>query len=177
MRHLLMHSFSLTFLLALLAGLFTPYAFAQPLPPMTTTQASEKIVRAFLQTVRAGKDPDAAGQYLAGNVLAHQLNAENMTTVERTPQNYADHVREFLKTYGPYAFEITELIAQDDKVYARWKQTGKHLAEIDGHPATGGPLVELASAVYRLEHGKIVEYWIQIDRLGFERQLQNLARK
>lgn len=78
MRHLLMHSLALKLLLALMAGLFTPYVFAQPLHPMTTTQASETIVRAFLQTVRAGKDPDAASQYLAGKVLAHQLNAENM---------------------------------------------------------------------------------------------------
>jgi predicted ester cyclase len=77
--------------------------------------------------------------------------------------------------YGPFGFEITELIAQGDKVYARWKQTGKHLAEIDGHAATGRPLIELASAVYRVENGRIAEYWIQIDRLGFEKQLQSHA--
>ena len=63
-------------------------------------------------------------------------------------------------------------------MYARWKQTGKHLAEIDGYPATGLPLIEVASAVYRLENGKIVEYWIQIDRAGFDKQLkQNAAKK
>lgn len=74
--------------------------------------------------------------------------------------------------YGNFTFEVTELIAEGDKVYARWIQHGKHLAEIDGYQATGKPLAEIASAVYRLEHGKIVEYWIQIDRLGFEKQLQ-----
>jgi predicted ester cyclase len=170
-----MHSLTPKLLLALLLGLFYQVVLAQKSTPMTATQASEKIVRAFLQTVRSGNNPDAAGEYLAGKVLAHQLNAENMAVVERTPQQYAEHVKEFLKMYGPFGFEITELIAQGDKVYARWKQTGKHLAEIDGHAATGQPLVELASAVYRVENGKIAEYWIQIDRLGFEKQLQSHA--
>jgi predicted ester cyclase len=104
--------------------------------------------------------------------LAHQENAEGETIVKRTPGNYADHVRDFLRMYGKYSFEITELIAENDKVYVRWKQTGRHLAEIDGHPATGKPLVEIASAVYRVENNRIAEYWIQIDRLGFEKQLQ-----
>ncbi len=61
-------------------------------------------------------------------------------------------------------------------VYARRTQTGRHLAELDGYPPTGLPLVEVASAVYRLENGKIAEYWIQIDRLGLERPLQHNAK-
>ena len=100
------------------------------------------------------------------------MNAEEQTTVKRNPKNYTEHVKEFLKLYGNYSFEITELIADCDRVYARWIQKGKHLVEIDGYEATGKPLTEIASCVYRLENGKIVEYWIQIDRLGFEKQLQ-----
>lgn len=142
---------------------------------MQNTKVSEKIVRDFLLTVRSGKHPDQAGEFLADKVLAHQMNAENPQTVERTPQDYSGHVKEFLRMYGKFQFEITELIAQDNKVYARWKQTGKHLSEIDGYAASGLPLIEVASAVYRIEKGKIVEYWIQIDRAGFDRKLQQTA--
>jgi predicted ester cyclase len=39
------------------------------------------------------------------------------------------------------------------------------------------PLIKLASAVYRLENGKIAEHWIQIDRMGLEKQLQDNAHK
>ena len=156
--------------------LLLPALHAQNASKMTTStpsKSSAEIIREFLLVVRSGKDPDRAGEYLADQVLAHQVNAENPVSVPRTPGNYADHVKEFLKLYGPFTFEITELISQDDKVYARWRQTGRHLAPIENYPPTGLPLVELASAVYRLENGKIVEYWIQIDRLGFERQLQH----
>lgn len=139
--------------------------------PINSSAKNKKQIRQFLTEVRSGKSPDHAGLYMADTLLAHQLNAEEETTVKRTPQNYAEHINEFLTLYGDFHFEITELIAEDDRVYARWKQTGKHMATIDGHPATGKPIIEIASAVYRLENGKIKEYWIQIDRLGLEKQL------
>lgn len=134
---------------------------------------NKKVVRKFLEDVRSGKSPDDAGLYMNDTLLAHQMNAEEETTVKRTPQNYTEHIKEFLTLYGHFKFEITELIAENDKVYVRWKQTGKHLGTIDSYPATGKQLVEIASAVYRLEKGKIAEYWIQTDRSGLERQLRN----
>jgi len=133
---------------------------------------NKEIVRQFLETVRSGKEPENTTKFMADTIYAHQMNAEEQTTVKRNPKNYTEHVKEFLKLYGNYSFEITELIADCDRVYARWIQKGKHLVEIDGYEATGKPLTEIASCVYRLENGKIVEYWIQIDRLGFEKQLQ-----
>jgi predicted ester cyclase len=137
------------------------------------TIENKKTVKLFLEQVRSGKLPDNAKLFMADTVLAHQMNSEEQTTVTRNPKNYADHIREFLKMYGNYSFEITELIAEGNKVYARWIQTGNHLTEIDRYLPTSKPLTEIASCVYGLENGKIVEYWIQIDRLGFEKQLQN----
>ena len=74
-------------------------------------------------------------------------------------------------------FDITELNGQDDKVYVRWKQTGTHIGEVDGYKPTGKELVEFASCVYRVQNHKIVEYWVQGDRLGFELQLKNNMEK
>ncbi|ETT39919.1 hypothetical protein C161_03694 [Paenibacillus sp. FSL R5-192] len=33
-------------------------------------------------------------------------------------------------------------------------------------------IIEIASAVYRVENEQIAEYWIQIDRMGIEKQLE-----
>jgi reactive intermediate/imine deaminase len=135
-------------------------------------ETNKETVKKFLETVRTGKAPDDSKLFMADTVLAHQVNVEEQTTVKRTPENYTFHVKEFLKMYGNFSFEITELVADGDKVYARWIQKGTHLADIDGYAPTGKPINEIASAVYRLENNKIVEYWIQIDRYGFEKQLQ-----
>ncbi|MET4082040.1 putative ester cyclase [Pedobacter sp. UYP30] len=136
------------------------------------TQNNKEIVKLFLETVRSGRVLENVSYYLSDVVVAHQMNSENQSEVKRTPQDYKEHVQEFLEMFGKFSFEITALIAEEDKVYARWIQKGKHLAVIEGFKPTGAELTEIASAVYRLENSKIVEYWIQIDRLGFEKQLQ-----
>ena len=143
---------------------------------MSTTTQTETLVRNFLEIVRSGKEPARAGEFLADTVIAHQLNAEKQEIVHRTPKNYQEHIEEFLTLFGAFSFEITELIANGDKAYARWEQSGKHLAAIGQYQPTGLPLVEIGSAVYRVEGGKIVEYWIQPDRLGMEKQLVENSR-
>ena len=135
-------------------------------------ESNEKTIRLFLETVRSGKEPDKANLFMADTVIAHQMNAEDPIAIKRTPENYSEHIKEFLAMYGNFSFEITELISQGNKVYARWIQKGKHLTAIDGNAPTGKALTEIGSAVYRLHKNKIVEYWIQLDRFGLEKQLQ-----
>lgn len=147
-------------------------ALCAMLATTSSAQSTEKIVRDFLANVRTGLRPEDAKLYMADTVLAHQVTSENPTTVKRTPANYTNHINEFKRLFGNYKFEITEFIASKNKVYVRWKQTGKHMAEIDGFAASELPLIEYTSAVYRVEHKKIVEYWIQMDRLGFDLQLK-----
>ena len=138
------------------------------LPPPEPKQ----LVRQFLEEVRAGRHPERAAEFLADKVVAHQLVSEAPADVARTPQDYAAHVADFQKSYGRFDFEVTELIAEGDRVYARWRQVGCHVGAIEGHAPSHRPVVELASAVYRVQGGRIVEYWIQVDRLGTEAQLQ-----
>src|SRR5436190_17581010 len=85
---------------------------------------NKEIVKQFLENVRSGKHPENASLFMADTILAHQMNAEEQATIKRTPQNYTDHVKEFLEMYGNYSFEITELIAEGDRVYSRWIQKG-----------------------------------------------------
>ena len=138
---------------------------------------AEQIVRTFFEEVRSGRNPDYASQVMAEQVLAHQVISEEEVTVKRTPSDYAEHVREMIEAYGSFTLEIQEMITQGSKVYVRWKQTGTHMGQVDHYSPTGLPVVEIASAVYRVENEQIAEYWIQIDRLGIERQLErNLNR-
>lgn len=138
---------------------------------------SLEVIRLFFEEVRSGRNPDKALELMTDVVLAHQVKSEAPTTVERSPQNYADHVREMQAEWGNFELEIEEMLAQDDRVYVRWKQIGKHVGVADGFAPTGLPIIEIASAVYRLENGKIAEYWIQIDRAGIRAQLERNALK
>lgn len=137
-----------------------------------TSADPASVVRGFMDEVRSGRNPAAAERYFAPRVAAHQMTSEGGATIDRTPADYAAHVREFLALFGRFDFRVEELIAQGDRVYVRWRQTGRHIGSLDGEAPTGAPLVEVSSAVYRVERGRIVEYWIQTDRKGLEMQLQ-----
>jgi predicted ester cyclase len=149
-------------------GAFSAGTKSEPVPILS----AKAVVQKFLHDVRAGKALENAEYYLAENLIAHQLTAEHEEVIERTRSEYVAHVRDFQRVFGDFEFEVTELIADEDRVYARWKQTGCHIAPLNKTPPSGLPVVEIASAVYRVESGKIVEYWIQIDRKGVELQLE-----
>ncbi|WP_433596383.1 ester cyclase [Lysinibacillus xylanilyticus] len=131
----------------------------------------EQIVKKFFEEVRSGNNPDYATELMADQVLAHQVISEEESTVLRTPTDYAEHVKEMVESYGNFSLEIQEFMVKGNKVYVRWKQVGTHVGEVDGFQPTSLPVIEIASAVYRIEEEKIVEYWIQIDRAGIEKQL------
>jgi len=155
----------------------TPAALAAvTVHPEQSTTSPKDIVRHFLDEVRSGKAPEKSSQFLAPKVLAHQMNSENETTVSRGPEDYAAHIKDFRRIYGDFDFEVTELLADGDRVYARWKQTGCQIGPSDGAAPSGLPVVEIASSVYRVEAGKIAEYWIQIDRKGTETQFETNAK-
>lgn len=132
-------------------------------------------MQGFLDEVHSGRNPDAADRYLAAMVQAHQLTSEGETTVVRSPRDYADHMREFLATYGHFSVHVEDIIAQGDRVVVRWRQDGTHLGPVNGEKPTGGALSEIAVAIYRVSEGRIAEYWILQDRKGVEIQLQKLA--
>ena len=137
-----------------------------------TSTTPEQIVRGFYAVVRSGRAPERAAEFLAPHVAAHQMNAEDEREVVRTPAEYATHVHEMQSAYGPFTLEVTELIAQGERVYVRWRQRGAHVGEIEQYSPTGKPLTEIGSAVYRVAGDRIVEYWIQLDREGVRRQLE-----
>ncbi|MBC1499012.1 ester cyclase [Listeria weihenstephanensis] len=124
--------------------------------------SEKEIVSEFFKIVRSGKEIERASEFMVDRVIAHQVQAEKEYSVTRSPQDYTDHVREMLDEYGDFSLEIQEVLADGAKVYVRWRQIGEN--------QKGKEIIEIASAVYLVENGKIVEYWIQIDRKGLELQ-------
>ena len=120
--------------------------------------AGVAVVLRFLAEVRLTGDEEAARRLMAARVPAHQVISERDETVVRTPAEYAAHARDLLAATGDASFEVTELLADADRVYVRW---------LLSRPASwhhGSALREVGSAVYRVEGGRLAEYWIQLDR-------------
>ncbi len=124
------------------------------------TYAAE-IVTHFVREVRSGRDPDASFRYLAAKVMAQEVRSEGALNLVHTPATFSAYVRKLLELHGNYTLQIEDVIAQNDRVFVRWIQRGWHFGAINGEEPTGKPLIEMTSAVYQVEAGAIVEYWLQ----------------
>jgi len=68
-------------------------------------------------------------------------------------------------------YTLEDLIAEGDRVVARWRWDATHKGTFLGIPATGQSAPVTGMAIYRLSEGKIVERWVELDRLGLAQRL------
>ncbi len=66
---------------------------------------------------------------------------------------------------------IDHLVAEGDKVVARFTLTGRHSGTFQGIPATGRMVKFAATDIYRFEKGRIAEGWAMMDFLAFLQQV------
>ena len=101
-----------------------------------------------------------------GNLdAAHELFASEQAEAAR--QEAAD----FRRGFPDVASTIEDLIAEGDKVVARWRSRATHQGEYMGIPPSGEAVEFTGISVYRIEGGKIAESWNSEDQLGLLRQI------
>ena len=66
---------------------------------------------------------------------------------------------------------IEDLIAERDKVVAHWRAQATHRVAYMGIPPTGNRVDFRGISIYRIEGGKIAEWWGVSDLLGMMQQL------
>ena len=66
---------------------------------------------------------------------------------------------------------IEDIIAEGDKVWIRITYTGTHTGEFMGVAPTGKKVTMTGVDIYRIENGKLVEYWHVSDQIDFNIQL------
>lgn len=80
---------------------------------------------------------------------------------------------EHLRTGFPdLRFTVDDLIAEGDKVTMRWTWRGTHTGRFRAFEPTGRSVTATGIVIYRFRDGKIVEGWLETDRLGVIEQLQ-----
>ena len=125
------------------------------------------IRRLFAEVFNAG-DVDAVAELAAPDVLGHDATSPE-------PKRGLESVRQvavlFRTAFPDLRLGLEDLIAERDKVVARWTLRGTHRGTFMGVPATGKAAATAGIVIYRLAGGKIAEYWGSFDALGLMRQL------
>ena len=87
--------------------------------------------------------------------------------IEAAKQEAAD----FREGFPDVVSTIEDLIAEGDKVVARWRSRATHRGEYMGVSPTGREVEFTGISVYRIEGGRIAESWNSEDQLGLMRQI------
>ena len=82
---------------------------------------------------------------------------------------------DFRQGFPDVVSTIEDLIAEGEKVAARWRARATHRGEYVGVPPTGREVEFTGISVYRIEGGKIAQSWTVEDELGLMRQIGAVA--
>ena len=84
-------------------------------------------------------------------------------------------LRQFVKVsrdaFPDLQFTAEDMIAEGDKVAARYTMRGTHQGEFMGVAPTGNQIAVTGIDIVRFEGGKMVEHWANSDELGMMQQL------
>jgi len=68
-------------------------------------------------------------------------------------------------------FTLEDLVAENDKVVARWTARGTHKGPLRGIAPTGKQVTVTGITIFRITGGKVAERWFNEDTLGMMQQL------
>jgi steroid delta-isomerase-like uncharacterized protein len=73
--------------------------------------------------------------------------------------------------FPDWRYTIEDTVAEGDRVAVRWTARGTHQGEFMGIPPTGKQSTLTGINIFRIEDGRIGEYWHNFDMLGWLQQL------
>jgi steroid delta-isomerase-like uncharacterized protein len=132
-----------------------------------SSEANKAVVRRFLESVINQGDLGAAGELCAADLAWHGGSVGEYHDLAAFQQGLAP----FFTAFPDLRVEVEDMLADGDRVVARYTWRGTQRGEFFGIAATGRSVEVAGTSIYRLEDGKIAEEWWLEDMLGLMRQL------
>ncbi len=132
-----------------------------------TTEENITVIRCYFEEVWNRGKVEMLSEFMAEKVLAYDAtDSQPKVGLESVEQV----VILFHAAFPDMQVSLYDLLAEDDKVVARWGLRGTHHSTFMGAPASGKMVDVTGIVIYRLENYKIVEYWGNFDTLGLMQQ-------
>lgn len=106
-------------------------------------------------------------QLAAPNCVVHYPGGLDV----RGPDALKEHAAKFYTAFPDFQHVIEDMIAEGDKVAARYTDRGTHKGEFMGIAPTGKQVEFTAIGICRFANGKFTEAWVDYDALGLLQQL------
>jgi steroid delta-isomerase-like uncharacterized protein len=132
-----------------------------------SVEENKAVVRRYYNEVVNGKKWDLVDELLAPDFEGFKERLGNKTSREQIKQTLA-----YLRKSSPdHVQTVEDLIAEGDKVSARWTIEGTHQGDYLGVPGSGKRFRISGIEIFGLRDGQIVEHWFSGDVYGFMQQV------
>jgi steroid delta-isomerase-like uncharacterized protein len=132
-----------------------------------STETNKATVRRMAEQVYNARQLDLIGEFFTEDFVSHTVGAPAINGLEELRAGIATA----LDAYPDFKLTLDDLIAEGDKVAARWTSRGTHQGELLGVPATGKLITQEGMVFYRMVNAQIAEVWFHPDSLGMMQQL------
>lgn len=136
---------------------------------MRPMEANKEVVHRYYEDVLNGGKVALLDELAVPDYAEHDPLPGQGTGLE----GLKDRVRMLLTGLSPH-FTVEEIVAEGEKVVVRWTNSGTHVGEFFGIPATGKSFQIAGIDIHRLKDGKLAEHWHVVDTFAMLQQLDVL---
>jgi steroid delta-isomerase-like uncharacterized protein len=133
------------------------------------SEANKQLARRWFDEVWNQHKESTIDAMLTSDCRAHGLGGDSALV---GPQGFKTFHRSFCAAFPDLRVTIDDIIAEDDKVAARWTATMTHLGDGLGFPASGKKVSMDGSTIVAIKDGKIDEGWNHMDITGLFAKLK-----
>jgi predicted ester cyclase len=130
-------------------------------------EENKAVVRRFFEELLSTDNFAVADEILAPGFRFYFAGSPDPMDLE--------HYKEFLRgrraAFPDRRFVVEDMIAEGDKVSARFTMRGTHKGELQGIAPSGKEVAMTGIDMIRLAEGKMVEDRVEVDQLGMLQQL------
>lgn len=132
------------------------------------TQQNKDLVMRAVEQVWNGGDYGNLRDFVADDFIAYGRTPEEEV---RGPEGAREFFTQLRNAFPDLHFTVKDQFAENDRVVTHWTATGTHRGEFKGIPPTGRKFCITSIDIDRIENGKVVECWSNMDELGLLQQL------
>ena len=127
-----------------------------------STEENKKVIRHYLLEIINNRKLELLGDVFAERFVRHDLN--DSTDTWMTIADQQKRLSDLFRAFPDFQYSISDMMAEGDKVVVRAVWHGTQKESFMKTESSGNRLNYLSEIIfYRLEKGKIVERWVQLD--------------
>jgi steroid delta-isomerase-like uncharacterized protein len=132
------------------------------------SDANKNVIRRVLDEIWSKGNMAVADELFSPNYAHHDPSSPDLG---QGPEGEKRRANLYRSAFPDLRFTVEDVIADGDRVVARYSARGTHKGELNGIPATGKQITVTGMTVARIANGKVAESYVNWDALGLMQQL------